>query len=220
MIMMEPKTLEEVVEMLQDAADVAIVGCGKCAKANLVGGEDQVMLMKARLEEEGKRITDTAVIGGLCNVPNSGDEIKNIDPTDAILVLACGAGAQSIAELKPGVRVCPGANAKFLGVFQGEGHHLRMCALCGDCIIHLTGGVCPVARCPKAMVSGPCGDSIDGKCGTALTEGSGHECVWVRIAERGGKEETGGEKDIDWRKAGFPVDIILTEDEIRRRKGR
>jgi hypothetical protein len=55
-----------------------------------------------------------------------------------------------------------------------------MCAGCGDCILHLTGGICPIARCAKSIINGPCGGSQNGKCEISPET----DCAWALIIER------------------------------------
>ncbi|NOZ77049.1 MAG: hypothetical protein GXO65_05140, partial [Euryarchaeota archaeon] len=109
-----------------------------------------------------------------------------IPPCHGDLVLACGAGCQAIIHRRKGLRVLPGTNTLFLGVYPRKGEFLKGCALCGDCILHLTGGICPLARCPKGMASGPCGDAATGgKCGLSSSGRAGErDCVWVEISQR------------------------------------
>jgi hypothetical protein len=55
-----------------------------------------------------------------------------------------------------------------------------MCAGCGNCILHTTGGICPIARCSKSILNGPCGGSQDGKCEISPDV----DCAWHLIVER------------------------------------
>ncbi|NOZ77368.1 MAG: 5,10-methylenetetrahydrofolate reductase [Euryarchaeota archaeon] len=182
---MEPKSPEEVEEMLEGLERVAVVGCSKCAKSNQVGGPEQVEAMASRLEGMGKEVVGKAVLDGICALPNSGEGIDAIPPCHGVLVLACGAGCQAIIHRRRELRVLPGTNTLFLGIYPRKGEYLKRCALCGDCILHLTGGICPLARCPKGMVSGPCGDATGGKCGLSRSGRAGErDCVWVEIYQR------------------------------------
>ncbi len=215
MIMMEPKPPEEIEAMLQGLEVVAVVGCNKCARANLVGGAEQIERMAAALEGMGKRTAGKVLLEGICNLPNSGEGMEEIPDCDAVLVLACGAGCQAITEKRPELKVFPGANTLFLGIYPKEGEYLKRCALCGDCILHLTGGICPLARCPKGMTGGPCGDATGGKCGLSRSGRAGErDCVWVEIFQRRGE---GTSRAMDWSVQGR-MDIRLDPEEMERRK--
>jgi len=56
----------------------------------------------------------------------------------------------------------------------------EMCAGCGECILDLTFGICPIARCAKSLLNGPCGGSKAGKCEV----GKDVECAWAKIVDR------------------------------------
>ncbi len=54
------------------------------------------------------------------------------------------------------------------------------CAACGECVLGITAGICPIARCAKSLLNGPCGGSQGGKC-----EISGDiPCAWQLIYDR------------------------------------
>jgi hypothetical protein len=42
-------------------------------------------------------------------------------------------------------------------------------------------GICPVTRCAKSLMNGPCGGSIDGKCEVG---GYVRDCAWFLIWKR------------------------------------
>jgi hypothetical protein len=53
------------------------------------------------------------------------------------------------------------------------------CRMCGQCILHSTGLVCPM-NCPKNLRNGPCGGVlVDGNCEVDPER----PCVWVRAWE-------------------------------------
>jgi hypothetical protein len=47
-------------------------------------------------------------------------------------------------------------------------------------MLHMTGGICPIARCSKTLLNGPCGGSQDGKCEIAEDV----DCAWQLIYDR------------------------------------
>jgi hypothetical protein len=49
--------------------------------------------------------------------------------------------------------------------------------MCGECIQDSFAGFCPVSRCPKSMLNGPCGGSNNGKCEVNKEM----DCVWILI---------------------------------------
>ncbi|MCK5163529.1 MAG: methylenetetrahydrofolate reductase C-terminal domain-containing protein, partial [Desulfobacula sp.] len=103
---------------------------------------------------------------------------------DAILSLACGAGVQTMADVFKGIPVLPGLNTTFLGALDEPGILNEKCAGCGDCLLGLTGGICPIARCAKRLLNGPCGGSSKGKCEISISLGRDVECAWHLIVER------------------------------------
>ena len=183
MIVTEKKPLEEIMEYLRDEDRIFIVGCGDCAKLCQTGGQREVEEMAEKLSQAGKIVTGWIVSDGPCHNLRVARELrtvsKQVAQADGILILACGAGIQSITDLteKP---VHPGLNTLFLGNVRRYGSFDERCALCGECILDYTGGICPVTRCAKSLVNGPCGGvQDDGMC-----EVDGRECAWVQIFEK------------------------------------
>jgi ferredoxin len=166
-----------------DAKSVFIMGCGECATASQTGGEPEVLEAKARLEAEGFEVSGWAVSAVTCHsggvkldVRKHADEVA---AADAVLVLACGAGVQTVADAvsKP---VFPGLESAFLGNVVRHGVFEERCQMCGDCVLDKTAGICPVTTCPKGLLNGPCGGMWNGMC-EVLTD---HECAHVRIRQR------------------------------------
>ena len=60
--------------------------------------------------------------------------------------------------------VHPGCNTVSMGGRHGEWRDGERCLECGDCMLDYTGGICPIARCAKNLLHGPCGGSEGGKC--------------------------------------------------------
>jgi hypothetical protein len=101
---------------------------------------------------------------------------------DVLLSMACGAGVQTVAEALPGIVVLPACNTKMIGSHdRAELKVMEMCKACGDCILHETGGVCPLTRCAKGLLNGPCGGMSKGKCEVG---GWTRDCAWYLIYER------------------------------------
>lgn len=103
-----------------------------------------------------------------------------IDEYDAVLSMACGAGVQFIAEMYKKIPVYPAINTNFIGVTEKQGIWSERCQACGNCILDKTGGICPITRCSKSLLNGPCGGSTDGKCEISKDV----VCAWQVIYER------------------------------------
>jgi hypothetical protein len=103
-----------------------------------------------------------------------------IDQYDAVLSLGCGAGVQAVAEMFSEIPVLPALNTEFLGETRDQGYWVENCLGCGDCMLDDFGGVCPLARCSKQLLNGPCGGSREGKCEINPEV----PCAWQAIIDR------------------------------------
>jgi len=188
MIITRQKPLADIRGYLKDAEKIFLLGCELCATVCKTGGEDQLKEMEKNLRKEGKEVTGWAVVNPACSFlevkrlyRNKG---KEIDAADAVLSLACGGGTQAVVEIIKGKEIFPGNDT----LFQGEvtkmshrgGQFEQKCSLCGECVLDATGGICPVTRCPKGLLNGPCGGVKNGKCEVD----SELDCVWTTIYER------------------------------------
>ena len=68
MIISEKKPLEELMQMLQGATKIALIGCASCATACNVGGEKEMAELKEYLEANGKEVVATAYPGECCQI--------------------------------------------------------------------------------------------------------------------------------------------------------
>ncbi|MBD3406744.1 MAG: 5,10-methylenetetrahydrofolate reductase [Candidatus Lokiarchaeota archaeon] len=185
MIVMELKSKEEILKMLVDHQKVVLFGDTGCAQMCDVGGWLQLEDMEDFLKEHGKEILAKILVeGGICDHRALKEEIESyqevINQADAILVQACGVATQTLTALLPSLQSFPAADSKFLGDMPKRFHHNEKCSLCGDCILHLTGGICPLTRCSKGIMNGPCGGSMDGKC----ERDADTDCAWQLIYDR------------------------------------
>ena len=184
MLISELKPQEEILGFLEGKESLFLVGCSGCAEVCETGGEAQVKEMQARLEGAGKRITGGVSVDFLCSKALAGIRLKRhldrVNEAEGLLVMSCGIGVQAVATIvdKP---TYPAANTVSVGGHQGVWRGEERCAQCGDCVLHMTGGICPVTFCSKSMMNGPCGGySSDGRCEVS------HEmdCGWVMIYNR------------------------------------
>ena len=194
MITGEQKSLEEIQTLLGDAEKVLVVGCGTCVTVCFAGGSRAAQILSSSLRMASKiaghpqDVTDVTV-QRQCEWEYLDEIEKEIKDADIVLSLACGIGVQAIAEHFPETWVVPGLNTTFLGLPVEQGVWEERCAACGDCILGLTGGICPIARCSKTLLNGPCGGSEDGHCEIDPDV----PCAWQLIFDRltsMGKQET------------------------------
>ena len=110
------------------------------------------------------------------------DQLKpQTDDVEAILSLACGVGIQTLTQVLPDLVTLPAQNTLFMGMEAREARtYEEYCAACGDCILALTGGICPIARCAKGLLNGACGGSSDDKC----EQDPQKDCAWCLIYKR------------------------------------
>jgi ferredoxin len=169
MIIAEQKPFDEIKSLIGNAENVLVIGCGTCVTVCFAGGEREAAILASSLRMNSK------LEGGTMDVKHTTvqrqceweylDEIADeIEESDLLLSLGCGIGVQAIAEHYPEKWVVPGLNTTFLGMPLEQGVWSERCAACGDCMLGLTGGICPIARCSKSLLNGPCGGSEDGHC--------------------------------------------------------
>ena len=185
MIVGEQKPLEELKEMIKDCKKVLVLGCGTCVTVCFAGGEKEVgilassLRMATRLDDHNVEITE-ATVQRQCEpeyIEAVADQVKE---ADVVLSLACGIGVQTMTEHFPAKMTLPGLNTTFLGEPLEQGVWAERCQACGNCVLHITGGICPIARCSKSLLNGPCGGSQGGKCEI----NPDIECAWHLIYDR------------------------------------
>lgn len=185
MIVGEQKPLAEIKQMLAGFHKVLVVGCGTCVTVCMAGGEKEVGILASALRMstrlDGNAIEcDEATVQRQCEweyIDPLGSRLANYD---AVLSLACGIGVQTLVQRFPNVWVVPGLNTTFLGMPPEQGVWEERCQACGECILDKTGGICPIARCSKQLLNGPCGGSQKGVCEVNPET----PCAWQLIYDR------------------------------------
>ena len=185
MITAEQKPIEEIQEMIAPYKRILVLGCGSCVAECAAGGEKETAMlastlrMAAKMKGEDVRISEKT-LDRQC-VKEFYIRLDDIiDQYDAVLSLACGAGVQAVANMFPEVPIIPALNTEFLGETKDQGLWVENCLGCGDCMLYYFGGVCPLARCSKQLMNGPCGGSRDGRCEVNPDT----ECAWQLIVDR------------------------------------
>jgi hypothetical protein len=183
LIVTKKKKEADILSALEGFKNVFIIGCSDCAALCGTGGEPETAEMKKILVSKGWKVTGTAVMEVPCDLRINRTFFrkheKEIGSSDVLLVLSCGAGVNAVGECsdKP---VLSGLDSVYLGSTERIGSFNEYCTLCGDCVLNLTAGICPVTRCTKGLVNGPCGGAVLGYC-EANPES---ECMWVTLYKR------------------------------------
>ncbi len=185
MIVADRKPLEEILNSIKDYKKIMLMGCGGCVTVCFSGGTKAVELLSSQIKMARKKQGKEMEI--IERTPERQceyefiDEYKNeLESVEAVLSIACGVGVQAMSERHPDTITIPGLNTKFMGYPVVHALWEERCAGCGDCVLEWTGGVCPIARCAKRLLNGPCGGSSDGKCEVDKDT----DCVWQLIYDR------------------------------------
>lgn len=183
MIVSKQKPFPDILAALDEITSVFLIGCAKCATVCKSGGEEQVWQMQEQLTAAGKEVTGSIVIDEACHMLRVQRDLRSkaemVNAAGALIVLACGAGVQSVSAGSDKMTVAAN-DTLFLGNIRRFGQFEQRCSLCGECILNETGGICPVTVCPKGLLNGPCGGMDEGRCEVSPES----ECAWHQIHER------------------------------------
>jgi len=182
MVITKQKEFKEILKYIADEKKIFLIGCGECSTTCKTGGEKDVLKIKELLEKEGKIITGWCIPEAPCIAAKLKLELaknrKTIEASDAVVVFACGLGIQSLKEnLRVDKPIHVGCDTLFMGEIDAKGTFLERCSACGDCVLELTGLICPVTRCAKSLLNGPCGGQNKGKCEVDKDR----DCAWILI---------------------------------------
>ena len=216
MIVADKKPIEEIIEEIENHEKILILGCNECVTVCEAGGKKEVGILASALRmyflNQGKDVKiDEETLQRQCDHEYLEELRDRVDQYDAIVSIACGVGVQFTAEKYFSIPVYPGVNTCFMGATEDRGLWTERCQGCGQCILARTGGICPVSRCAKRVMNGPCGGSTDGKCEL----GKDVVCAWQLIVERlkaldrfDDYEELSPIKDWSTDRAGGPRKVV------------
>jgi hypothetical protein len=176
------KPFEEIMQCLDKSNNVYLIGCGTCATILHTGGKSEVLEMKDKLEAAGKKVTGWMVIPTACDELTRDaltENAEDIEAADCILVLACAFGVQTV-NLYTDKAVYPALDTLFIGKEESPGHFTEICMQCGECVLGQFAGICPMTKCAKGLLNGPCGGSRNGKC----EQEPERDCAWILIYEQ------------------------------------
>jgi ferredoxin len=185
MIVGEQKPFEEIWEMIKDHKQLTVYGCNTCVAVCHQGGNKEAGILASQLKMKASQdgIDIEIVDSGIerqCEHEFFEKTEELIQKSEAVLSLACGIGVQFMASKYKDTPIYPALNTTFLGDVIETGVFTEKCQACGDCVLGVTGGVCPVSRCAKRLFNGPCGGSTTGKCEISKEL----DCAWQLVIDR------------------------------------
>jgi ferredoxin len=184
-IVASPKSVPELKSLLEGHRKVLFVGCGTCVTVCLAGGEREVGLAGYALRMARKLAGDPIQIEQVtierqCENEFIQELAEPVDRSQAVLSFGCGAGVQALAERFPRRPVYAALDTNFLGILEEQAIWTEKCVACGQCLLAEFGGICPVTRCAKHMLNGPCRGSTEEHCEVA----EDRPCAWQLIYRR------------------------------------
>lgn len=186
MIVANRKSIPEIRDMIKGYKKVLLVGCGTCVTVCLAGGEREVGIIGSALRMSLKLSGKADIIVNECTIERQCEDAfidilaLRVSEYDALCSLGCGAGVQALAERFPKVPVFPGLNTQFIGILESQGVWTEKCIGCGNCRLGEYAGICPITRCAKSSLNGPCGGARDGRCEINRNI----DCAWQLIYDR------------------------------------
>ena len=185
MIVASKKPIEEVITTIDHCSRVLILGCNECVTVCEAGGKKEVEILASALRmyflNQGRDVKiDEHTLQRQCDREYLEEIRDRIEMYEAVVSLACGVGVQFMAENYPNKSIYPGVNTSFMGANEDRGLWTERCQGCGTCILAATGGICPVSRCAKRILNGPCGGATNGKCEIHKEI----DCAWQLIISR------------------------------------
>jgi ferredoxin len=185
MIVAQRKNIPDLLEIVKSHKKILVLGCGTCVTVCLAGGQREVSIIASALRMSAKikglpLQVEELTIERQCDNVFLEQAAEAIGRNDAVLSLGCGAGVQALAERYSNKPVYAGLDTTFIGILEERGVWTEKCAACGACVLHEYGGICPVTRCAKHMLNGPCSGSREDRCEVAPER----QCAWQLIYKR------------------------------------
>ncbi len=216
MITAERKPMDELIACVEPYKKILLVGCNECVTVCAAGGRKEVAILASALQMamkmKGKDLqVKELTLERQCDPEYVEELAQEIKDADAVLSMACGCGVQEVAMRYRNTPVFPAVNTGFMGASERQGVWAERCQGCGDCVLGITGGICPVARCSKRLLNGPCGGSTKGKCEISPDVDCAWQLIWDRLVALGMQdryEEIMEAKDWRTSRDGGPRKIV------------
>ncbi len=185
MIVAQRKSIPDLLEIIKNHKKILVLGCGTCVTVCLAGGQREVSIIASALRMAAKLKglpleVEELTIERQCDNVFIEQAAEAINRNDAVLSFGCGAGVQAVAERYTSKPVYAGLDTAFIGILEERGVWTEKCAACGACVLHQYGGICPVTRCAKHMLNGPCSSSREDRCEIDPQR----QCAWQLIYQR------------------------------------
>ena len=177
------KSSDELTALLADKDNLFVIACNKCFKEFDTMDEPDCGEVEKLAVELGKTITGTAKVDFLCNKTQTTKKLQDMIPegTEHVVVISCGLGVQTVADLKKGeMPVYAAANTLNYTGHHGMALTKKSCDACAQCYLNLTGGICPIVDCSKSLINGQCGGAKNGKCEVDPNK----DCAWEKINKK------------------------------------
>jgi ferredoxin len=194
MIVADKKPIEEIIDYVKDHQSILVLGCNECVTVCEVGGKKEVGLLASALRmhflQQGREVNiGERTLERQCDHEYLEELRDSIDRYEAVVSIACGVGVQFTAEKYSSQNVYPGVNTLFMGANETRGVWSERCQGCGQCVLATSGGICPVSRCAKRILNGPCGGSTAGKCEISKDVPCGWQLIIDRLKALGRMDE-------------------------------
>jgi ferredoxin len=185
MIVAQRKSIPDLLEIVKNHEKILVLGCGTCVTVCLAGGQREVSIIASALRMAAKLKglplqVEELTIERQCDNVFLEQAAEAIERNDAVLSLGCGAGVQALAERYTNKPFYAGLDTTFIGILEERGVWTEKCVACGACVLHEYGGICPVTRCAKRMLNGPCSSSREDRCEVNPQR----QCAWQLIYKR------------------------------------
>jgi ferredoxin len=177
--------VDEILASTAGADRILVVGCDSCVAECAAGGRKETALTASALSialqgQNRDAEVRQAVLDRQCVNEFLPQIAAEVEWADVVVSLGCGAGVQSLARFYPQLDVIPGLDTEFIGSTVEPGVWVEDCSGCGRCQLAHFGAICPLTRCAKRLLNGPCGGSVDGRCEIDPDQ----ECAWQLIYDR------------------------------------
>ncbi|MFH1762167.1 MAG: methylenetetrahydrofolate reductase C-terminal domain-containing protein [bacterium] len=198
MIAASRKPFSEIFNKVKSHKNILVLGCGTCMTVCFAGGEKEVGILASQLRLAAKQNNLNLniiehVVMRQCDREFFDEELREkAAKIECVISMGCGVGVQFFTECFPDKAVYPALNTKAFCANMEQGVWAEYCAGCGDCLVDKFGGICPIARCSKSLLNGPCGGSSKGKC---EVDPQNTDCAWQLIYDR--MEKLGRLKELE-----------------------